>query len=181
VADDDRARWDARYAEVHSVATDSITLPEVFRPFVAQFPSAGSALDVACGDGAAAVWLASRGMDVLGVDVSPVAVRRAAQLAAAAGVADRCRFVVADLDEGLPAGPRADVILCLAFRDARLDAEMTARLAPGGLLAASALSEVGGHTGRFRVAAGELDRAFGHLDVLASGEGDGRAWLLARR
>jgi SAM-dependent methyltransferase len=181
VSDDDRARWDARYAERPSPATDSIGLPEVFRALVAQFPSAGSALDVACGDGAAAVWLASRGMDVLGVDVSPVAVRRATELAAAAGVPERCRFVVADLDEGLPAGPRADVILCLAFRDARLDAAITARLAPGGLLAASALSEVGAHTGRFRVAAGELDRAFGHLDVLASGERDGRAWLLARR
>ncbi|MFC7676092.1 class I SAM-dependent methyltransferase [Mycolicibacterium sp. GCM10028919] len=181
MSDEDRARWDARYAERPSAAPDSIGLPEVFRPFVAQFPSAGSALDVACGDGAAAVWLASRGMDVLGVDVSPVAVRRAAELAAAAGVAQRCRFVVADLDEGLPAGPTVDVILCLAFRDARLDAAITARLTPGGLLAASALSEVGGHPGRFRIAAGELDHAFGHLDVIASGERDGRAWLLARR
>ncbi len=96
-------------------------------------------------------------------------------------MADRCRFVVADLDEGLPAGPRANVICCLAFRDERLDAAITARLAPGGLLAATALSEVGGRRGRFRTAAGELDRAFGHLHVLASGESDGRAWLLARR
>lgn len=156
-------------------------LPESFRPFAGRFPTAGSALDIACGDGAAAVWLASRGMTVLGVDVSPVAVRRATGLAAAAGVADRCRFVVADLDAGLPAGPSADVILCLAFRDERLDAAITARLAPGGLLAASALSEVGGQPGRFRISAGELDRAFAHLDVIASGESDGRAWLLARR
>jgi SAM-dependent methyltransferase len=181
VSDDDRARWDIRYAERQAVSTDSVSLPETFRPFVAEFPSAGSALDIACGDGAAAVWLADRGMTVLGVDVSPVAVHRATELAAAAGVADRCHFVVADLDAGLPAGPRADVILCLAFRDERLDAAITARLAPGGLLAASALSEVGGHAGRFRIASGELDRAFGHLDVLASGESDGRAWLLARR
>jgi SAM-dependent methyltransferase len=181
VSDDDRARWDARYAERPTVATDSIGLPEPFRPFAAEFPTAGAALDIACGDGAGAVWLADRGMDVVGVDVSPVAIGRATDLAVAAGVAARCRFAVTDLDGGLPAGPMADVILSLAFRDARLDAAIIARLAPGGLLAVSALSEVGGHIGRFRIPAGELGRAFGHLDVLTSGASNGRAWLLARR
>jgi SAM-dependent methyltransferase len=39
--------------------------------------SPGRALDVGCGEGADAVWLASRGWDVLGVDVSEVALSRA--------------------------------------------------------------------------------------------------------
>lgn len=37
----------------------------------------GKALDVGCGEGADAVWLASRGWDVLGIDVSEVALSRA--------------------------------------------------------------------------------------------------------
>ena len=37
----------------------------------------GRALDVGCGEGADAVWLASRGWDVLGIDVSEVALSRA--------------------------------------------------------------------------------------------------------
>lgn len=37
----------------------------------------GAALDVGCGEGADAVWLASRGWDVLGIDVSEVALSRA--------------------------------------------------------------------------------------------------------
>ena len=37
----------------------------------------GPALDIGCGEGKSAVWLASRGFDVLGVDVAPTAIQRA--------------------------------------------------------------------------------------------------------
>ena len=135
---------------------------------------------MACGQGGASVWLARRGLDVLGVDVSPLAIERARELSADNGVGQRCRFEVADLDDGLPPGPPADVIVCHKFRDRRLDAAIVERLAPGGLLAVSALSEVGARPGPFRVTAGELGLAFAALEHLAEGEGDGEAWLLAR-
>ena len=48
----------------------------------------GRALDVGCGEGADAIWLAQQGWEVLGVDVSPTALERAAAAAAAANVAD---------------------------------------------------------------------------------------------
>ncbi len=46
----------------------------------------GRALDVGCGEGADAIWLAQRGWDVTAVDVSPLAVERARAAGARAGV-----------------------------------------------------------------------------------------------
>lgn len=181
VAAQDGDRWDDRYTRDGPACAEAVGPPDVFAPHVEEFPTDGTALDVACGQGRAAVWLAQRGLDVLGVDASAVAVAHATELAAAVGVAQRCRFTVADLDAGLPAGPPVDVLLCHLFRDARLDRPMTERLAPGGLLAVAALSEVGAEPGHFRVTRGELPLAFGTLDVIATGEGSGMAWLLARR
>ena len=140
----------------------------------------GHGVDLACGRGTAAVWLARRGLSVHGVDVSPVAVRLARDLAERCGVGDRCRFDVLDLDVGLPDGPPSDVIVCHLFRDARLDKAVIERLAPGGLLAMAVLSEVDHGPGPFRVARGELRAAFSVLTTIAEGEADGRAWLLAQ-
>lgn len=178
---EDRTRWNDRYARHRPATPDEAGPPAVFAHFIDAFPTAGHALDLACGRGQAAVWLARRGLTVTGFDVSPVAIEQARELAEQCGVAELCRFEVADLDDGLPAGPLAEVIVCHKFRDSRLDQSLLGRLAPDGLLAISALSEVGAKQGPFRVKAGELDRAFGALDLIASGEGDGEAWLLARR
>lgn len=178
---EDRERWDARYRESAGVTGGPAEPPARFAAHVDRFPTTGLALDLACGRGEGSVWLAGRGLDVLGVDVSPVAVAQADALAAACGVADRCRFLVWDLDDGLPDGPPVDVVLCHRFRDARLDRAIVDRLAAGGLLAVVARSEVGATTGRFRVAAGELPAAFGDLEPIVADEGEGEAWLLARR
>jgi SAM-dependent methyltransferase len=174
----DRLRWDERHDDRPLPIPGP---PEVFAPYEQLFPAAGIGLDLACGQGAASVWLALRGLDVLGVDVSPVAIERARKLAADNEIGWRCQFEVVDLDDGLPAGPPADVIICHKFRDRRLDAAIVDRLAPGGLLAISALSEVGAEPGPFRVAAGELPAAFAGVKQLSAGEGGGEAWLLARK
>ena len=171
-------RWDERHADRAAAVAGP---PAAFAGHQELFPSRGQALDLACGQGGGSVWLALRGLDVLGVDVSPVAIERARKLALDNGVGQRCRFEIVDLDQGLPPGPPAGVILCHKFRDRRLDGAVVERLAPGGLLAVSALSEVGARPGPFRVAAGELVRAFSALELIAAGEGDGEAWLLARR
>ena len=59
----------------------------------------GRALDVGCGEGADAVWLASRGWTVLGIDVSEVALSRARTHAEALGepITDRIEWRHADL------------------------------------------------------------------------------------
>lgn len=181
VAARDRDRWDERYRGRGSPAYGNARLPAVFTPYAHEFPCQGTGLEIACGQGHAAVWLAQRGVDVVGVDVSAVAIAHAAELAYAEGVSERCRFSVWDLDAGLPPGPPVDVLLCHLFRDRGLDGELIARLAPGGLLALAALSEVGAEPGRYRIGPGELPRAFATLETVACGEDAGTAWLLARR
>jgi len=96
-------------------------------------------------------------MSVLGVDVSPVARDLARQLASRSGVADRCRFEVWDLDEGLPPGLPVDLVICHMFREPRLDRLMVDRLRPGGVLAIATLSEVGVEPGRFRARLGTCE------------------------
>jgi len=64
----------------------------------------GTALDLGSGEGADAVWLASRGWRVTAVDVSDTAIERARGHADAAAVAERIEWQQVDLGVGFPAG-----------------------------------------------------------------------------
>ncbi len=181
MSESDREKWDARHAEQGMAPLGVVVPPPTFASLEELFPTRGFALELACGRGRCAMWLASRGMEVHGLDVSPVAIDLARKLLSSHALADRCRFDVVDLDDGLPAGPPADLIMCHLFRDARLDRAVIERLAPGGLLAIAVRSEVGAGPGPFRARPGELRTAFAELDLMAEGEAEGMAWLLGRR
>ncbi|MDN5920605.1 MAG: methyltransferase domain-containing protein [Pseudonocardia sp.] len=182
MAGSDRQRWDSRHA---AVSVGEPMPPSALLGRADVLPSPGRALDVACGRGAVAVWLALRGFVVDAVDVSATGLAGGAELAERHGVGERIRWVRADLDGGLPAGRDPDggydVVVCQRFREPALYPPLAAALRPGGLLAVTVLSEVGDEGGRFRAAPGELLAAFGDLDVLDHVEGDGEASLLARR
>ncbi|MFM1724377.1 methyltransferase domain-containing protein [Rhodococcus sp. PAM 2766] len=72
----------------------------------------GTALDVGCGEGADAIWLARRGWTVHGIDLSSVAIERAAEHAAEAGddIAGRVTWEAADLVEWDPGTTRYDLV-----------------------------------------------------------------------
>ena len=180
MSDADRLRWDGRYTTTGPADIGVARLPTVFARYADEFPTAGKALDLACGQGGTSVWLARRGLRVWGVDASPVAIDQARDLADRCQVLQRCRFGVVDLDDGLPAGEPMDAIVCHRFRAPQLYPAIVERLAPGGLLAISVLSEVGADPGPYRASPGELMAAFGVLDLIAEGEGDGIAWVVAR-
>ncbi len=182
MSDADRTRWDARHAAAGAPAPGPPGALTGAAGLVDAVPSAGRALDVACGRGGVAVWLARRGLTVDAVDIAPAGLAAGARLAAAWGVAGRVRWIAHDLDAGLPAGcagPYA-VVVCQLFRDPARYADLAAVLAPGGLLAVTVLSQVGAGPGPFRAPPGELRSAFPGLDVLREREGDGEATLLAR-
>jgi SAM-dependent methyltransferase len=62
----------------------------------------GRALEIGCGTGTNALWLASRGFEVLGIDISPLAIEQARGKAEAAGARVQFRvldFLTASIDE----------------------------------------------------------------------------------
>lgn len=178
----DRETWDRKHSRsVPAPVLNPPPPPPVFAHLEHQFPKEGTALDIACGRGEGAVWLASRGMDYWGIDISPVAVRMAESLVAASGLSERCRFELWDLDDGLPPGEPVDLLFCHMFRDPELYPGMIERVVPGGLLAMAALSEVGAEPGEYRCRPGELRGAFGQLEIIDEGEGQGLAWILAKK
>ena len=101
----------------------------------------GTALELGCGDGGDAIWLAGQGWRVTGVDIADSALRRAAERASAAGVGDRVAFGQHDLAHTFPAG-RFDLVAAFYLHTpfdlprARVLQEAARAVAPGGLLLA---------------------------------------------
>ena len=91
----DTPRWDERYATGDTPWETGQPSSELQR-VVAEVPIyPGRALELGCGTGANAVWLAQQGFDVTALDLSPRAIERAQKRADQAGA--RVRFLVADV------------------------------------------------------------------------------------
>ena len=102
MSDEVRAFWEEHYGQrpqVWSGRPNAVLVDEV-----ADLPP-GRALDLGCGEGGDAIWLASKGWAVTAVDVSQTALDRATAAAEASGVADRITWRRVDLGAELPAGP----------------------------------------------------------------------------
>ena len=99
----------------------------------------GRALDVGCGEGADVLWLAGRGWQVTGLDWSAVALGRAAEHAAAAGVTHRVEWVQGDVDSWQPPEAAYDLVTAHYLHPAAQQRHpvvqrLAAAVAPGGTL-----------------------------------------------
>ncbi len=99
----------------------------------------GDALDLGCGEGGDAIWLAQLGWRVTAVDVSSTALASGAEHARREGVADAIRWERHDLDATFPSGQFDLVASCYLQSPVALGRPAILRAAaaavrPGGLL-----------------------------------------------
>jgi len=98
------ADWDRRYTDNH-LPWDSGKPDIHLRRFIEDSKIAPCrTLEVGCGTGTNAIWLAGHGFEVVGIDISAVAIERAKVKAGKAKVT--CRFLAADfMKDPVPGGP----------------------------------------------------------------------------
>jgi SAM-dependent methyltransferase len=165
VSEDERERWDQRYASgEYRPRSWPTALLEQWIPTL----GSGKALVIACGTGRNALYLAKHGFDVTGVDISEVAIERASREAESHGLA--ARFVVADLDDFSPEGS-FDLVTVIRYRNRELWPRLVNALAPGGWILAEhhmkTTADVAGPSSpEFRLDPGELLREFGGLRIV---------------
>jgi len=128
--------WEEHYGERERVWSGRVN---VRLAEVAESMTPGRALDLGCGEGADALWLADHGWRVTAVDISQTALDRAAADAAAQNLADRIDFQLLDLTESLPDGEfelvSAQFLHSTVPMDrARLLRRAAGTVAPGGTL-----------------------------------------------
>ncbi len=132
----DRGAWDERYAGSDLVWSAT---PNQFLEAEASELAPGRALDVACGEGRNALWLAGRGWQVTAVDFSEAGIATGRRRAAEAGV--DLDWVVADVVEWVPEAATFDLVVVAylqlpAAPLATVLGHSAAAVAPGGTLVA---------------------------------------------
>lgn len=169
----DRERWDGKYAAKsvpERLAPDEWLMRQVstLRP--------GRALELACGLGHNAIWLAQQGWQVDAVDVSLVGLNLAREFAERHRI--DVNWIAADLDTYVPESEAYDLAVVFRFLDRiRVPPLMEAALRPGGLLVYETFTQ--SHTHRldshmrnpaFALAPGELPQLFSALTVQTTEE-----------
>jgi SAM-dependent methyltransferase len=184
----ERDKWDARYRDG---AYENRTHPTaLLREWLPRLPR-GRALDVACGAGRNALFLAANGFAVTALDISSVALERGRRAAEERGL--DIEWLCVDLDDDVAAAVPAggfDLIVWVRYVHRTLLPRLLERLNDGGTLLCEqhlgTTAPVAGPTSAgFRLAPGELARGTSTLSILHSYEGpvvdpDGRSVALAQ-
>jgi tellurite methyltransferase len=164
----DAVRWNKRYREDQPMSSHTA------RSFLVEnrhyIPGSGLALDVAMGTGANAALLLECGLQVVGVDISAVAVQQAKQRY------PQIMALIGDLSELSFPDRKFDVILNFYYLQRDLWADFRRILKPGGLLILETLNvgmlaiKPDTHPD-FLLRPGELRQAFQDWDLIAYREG----------
>lgn len=167
--DDAEQYWDERYQRKEAVPERGPARFLVEHRHL--LPPRGQALEVAMGTGRNALYLASLGYEVTGVDVSGVGVERCRREAARRDL--RIEAVQADLESY--ALPRAayDIVINLYYLQRDLAPRIEGALRPGGILVFESFTteqkqfDWGPQNDEFLLRPGELREMFAQLEVLA--------------
>jgi tellurite methyltransferase len=167
----DRDRWEKKYAagNPHAAFTPDPLLTQQRHLLSGK----GWALDLCCGVGQNAIFLAEQGFDVLALDTSLTALRYCR--AAGAGKHLPLHLVVADVDQfALPADAFA-LIIVFRFYDRQLIPAIKQALKPGGLIIYQTFNlnrlRSTPHMNRhYLLEPGELQRVLGDFEKIASND-----------
>lgn len=177
----DREKWNQRYREgayaerVHPAAFLAEQVPGICALQEETATQPPRALDLACGAGRNAFYLAESGYLVDAIDVSAEALARARGSDRAA--AQRIQWIEHDLDHGLPPDlPLYDLAIIIRYLDIDLARLAACQLRPGGILVCEAHlitdQEVAGPSGAaFRARVGQLREAAEGLELVSYWEG----------
>jgi tellurite methyltransferase len=185
MSDADRDKWERRYAEgSYTARTHPTKLLEEWLPGLPR----GRALDLACGAGRNALYLALAGYQVDALDISSVALERGRAKAADAGVT--VNWINVDLDSAELSPDRYDLVVVARFVNRALTGALMESLRDGGHLLyeqhfATEREVDGPRSHSFRLQPNELLQMFRPLRVLFYHEGlmtdsDGRTMALAQ-
>jgi SAM-dependent methyltransferase len=156
MSDADRVRWDERYREG---AYQDRTQPSAFLEQQVETLPGGLALDLACGAGRNAIYLASLGYQVEGWDISSEALARAAARAEEEGF--EILWQPCDLEQAELPRSRYDLIVQVRYVNRELTPSIADALKPGGVYLceqhlATDREVVGPSNPAFRMERGEL-------------------------
>ncbi|MCB1684826.1 MAG: class I SAM-dependent methyltransferase [Pseudomonadales bacterium] len=175
----DRQKWDRRYSRGSELAGAQPSEWLLRSLALAGFDRGDgrAALDVACGTGRDALYLAALGFSVDAVDISPVAL---AQASAASRERElSINWLEADLDLAFRPPRTYDLILMIHYVNLPLMEKLTLALRPGGWLVSEQYLhtsgvQVGPRRAEYRVASGALAAACGDLEIVEQEEGTSR-------
>lgn len=185
MSDSDRDKWNQRYRS-HDVA--DVLQPSTFIEHWLPRIKTGRALDVACGTGRNALYLAEQGFEVDAVDISARALERARQAATRSGL--RVNWLEQDLDHPSLPGVAYQLILVVHFVNLALMRRLAGQLQQGGYLLSEqhlvTEADVTGPGSRaYRVSCDDLRSAVPQLRIVSLEEvikpqADGRCAALVR-
>ena len=186
-----RGKWNRKYREA---SPGKPVACKVLREYAFLLPVTGTALDLACGRGGNALFLARRGLQAYAWDISSEAVGTLAREAESEGLC--VQVEVRDVQESPPEPETFDVICVSFYLERGLCGALIEALRPSGLLFYQTflhekVSDEGPGNPAYRLGANELLGLFAPLHVLAYQElgrtgdtGQGvrdTAWLVAQR
>jgi tellurite methyltransferase len=167
--------WNARYRFGERAAEDLEAPPTPLLVETARRLKPGRALDLACGAGRNALWLAENGWSVTAVDAAEAAIEILRSRAGALGVAVDAR--VADLEQGeFDIGSSCwDLIAICYYLQRNLIEPAKQGVVPGGtLLVIVHITEPGEEPTGHRLRPGELKNYFDGWEILHHYEGKPR-------
>jgi len=164
--------WDERYKSGARRAEDLDASPTPLLMESVEKLSAGSALDLACGSGRNALWLAEHGWSVTAVDGSPVAIEILQSRASERGIKVNAKVADLETSEYRIEPSSWNLIAICYYLQIDLFEPAKQGVAPGGILIAIVhITEPGEEPTAHRLRPGELKQYFEGWEILHYREG----------